>query len=87
MAKSLPIVKGSGTLSFEGDLIKANVDYRVYYMNRNGKIVWQQNTVIPLSNQYKIIELKYNPDKNYLVYYPQIAGVANENIQKASMSN
>ena len=54
--KSLPIVKGSGTLSFEVDLIKANVDYSVYYMNRDGKIVWQQNTVIPLNNQYKVIE-------------------------------
>jgi hypothetical protein len=81
--KSLPIVKGSGTLSFEGDLIKANVDFRVYYMNKNGKIVWQQNTVISLNSQYKIIELKYNPVKDYLVYYPQIVGIANENIQKS----
>lgn len=83
VAKSLPIIKGSGTLSFDGDLIKANVDYRVYYLNRDGKIVWQQNTIIPLNNQFKIIEEKYSPDKNYLVYYPQIAGVANENIQKS----
>ena len=83
VAKSLPIVKGSGTLFFEGDLIKANVDYRVYYMYRDGKIVWQQNTVILLNNQYKVIEAKYSPDKNYLVYYPQIVGVANENIQKS----
>lgn len=83
VARSLPIIRGSGTLSFEGDLIKANVDYRVFYMNSDGKIIWQQNTVIPLNNQYKVIEAKYSPDKNYLVYYPQIVGVADENIQES----
>lgn len=83
VAKALPIVKGNGTLSFVGDLVKADIDYRVFYMNREGKILWKQNTIIPLNNQYKIIVTKYNPDKNYLVYYPQIVGVANENIQKS----
>ncbi|MDF2591252.1 MAG: repeat-containing protein [Clostridia bacterium] len=82
VAKALPVVKGSGTLSFVGDLIKADIDYRVYYLNRSGKVVKQQNTVLPLNNQYKIIEEKYNPDKNYIVYYPKISGIANENIQK-----
>ena len=83
VAKSLPIVKGNGTLSFEGDLIKSNIDYRVYYMNKDGKVLYQQNKVITLNNQYKVIEVKYNPHKNYLVYYSQIAGVANENIQRS----
>jgi hypothetical protein len=83
IAKSLPIVKGSGTLSFVGDLIKANVDYRIFYLNSYGKVIWQQNTIIELNNQYKIIEEKYSPDKDYLVYYPQLAGLGNENIQNS----
>jgi hypothetical protein len=81
IAKSLPIVRGSGTLSFAGDLIKANVDYRVFYLNSYGKVIWQQNTIIPLNNQYKVIEEKYNPHKDYLVYYPQLAGLGSETVQ------
>ncbi|OGO79396.1 MAG: hypothetical protein A2Y23_06065 [Clostridiales bacterium GWB2_37_7] len=82
VAKSLPIVEGVGSLSFVGDLIKANIDQRVFYMDRDGMMVWRQNTIIPLNPQYKVVEEKYSPDKNYLVYYPRIFGMKNENAQK-----
>lgn len=74
-AKGLPVINGEGTLSLEGELIKANVDQRLSYYDRSGNIVWKQNRVIPLNQQYKVIEKKYKPNKDYLVYYPQIEGM------------
>jgi len=81
--KSLPIIKGSGSLSFVGELIKANVDFRAFYLDRTGKVVWQPNIIISLNSQYKIIQEKYKPNKDYLVYYPQIDGIKNNTAQKS----
>lgn len=75
MAKGLPIVNGEGTLTLEGNLIKANIDQRITYYDGSGNIVWRQNKIIPISQRYKVIEKKYKPNKDYLVYYPQIEGM------------
>lgn len=81
-AMDLPIISGSGMLSFVGDLIKANVNQRTYYYNKESTLVWQQNTVLPLNDQYKILEKTYNPNKNYLVYYPEIQGIQDKSIEE-----
>jgi len=83
VAKNLPVIQGSGTLSFVGDLIKANVNQRTSYYDKSGKLVWQQNTVIPLDHQFSILEESFNPDTNYLVYYPQINGIEREDIERS----
>ncbi|MEJ8547399.1 WG repeat-containing protein [Brevibacillus borstelensis] len=82
-ARNLPVVPGSGTLTLQGELVKANVDQRVSYYDRSGKLIWSQNTIIPLSGQYRVVEHKYAPNKDYLVYYPQIKGMANRQAQEA----
>jgi hypothetical protein len=82
IAQNLPIVKGSGTLSFEGALIKANIDMRLRYYNVKGTLVWSQNQIIPLNNRFRVIERKFNPNKDYLVYYPEIQGIRFEALQK-----
>jgi hypothetical protein len=82
LVKTLPVVSGGGTLLTQGELIKAFVDNRTAYYDMAGKIVWQQNKVIPLSNQYKINELKFKPNMDYLVYYPQIEGMKNRRAQQ-----
>lgn len=79
--QGLPIINGNGSLFLEGDVIKANVDQRISYYDRSGNIIWKQNRVIPLNNQFKVIEKKYKPNKDYLVYYPQIAGMVNSETQ------
>jgi hypothetical protein len=81
-AKDLPIVQGTGTLSFAGNLIKAFVDNRVSYLDRSGRVVWQQNTEIPINQQYSVLEMKYQPNKDYLVYYPQVQGMENKTAQE-----
>ncbi|MFZ3170928.1 MAG: WG repeat-containing protein [Carboxydocellales bacterium] len=82
VAQNLPIVKGSGTVTFVGALVKANVDYHLSYYLPNGSMVWQQNTIIPLNSQYRVREEKYKPNKDYLVYYPQIEGMVDRTAQK-----
>ncbi|MBM6616527.1 WG repeat-containing protein [Bacillus suaedaesalsae] len=82
VVQSLPILKGSGTLSFEGDIIKANVDLRISYYTLTGQQIWKQNTVIPLSRKYKVLEGKFRPNQNYLVYYPQVEGMQSDVLEK-----
>ncbi|MHC0036172.1 WG repeat-containing protein [Pseudoneobacillus sp. C159] len=75
VAKGLPIVKGNGTLTFEGELIKANIDMRLKYNNLKGLLVWSQNQVIRIDHRFRVVERKFNPNKDYLVYYPEVHGM------------
>lgn len=81
VVQNLPIVRGNGTLSFLGRVIKGNVNQRVTYYNRSGKLIWKQNTIIPLSNQYRVIEKEYYPNIDYYVYYPEVDGMKNKAAQ------
>lgn len=83
VVRHMPIVSGSGTLTFVGHLIKANVDNRLSYYNQNGKLIWRQNTSFPLSKQYRIYEEKFRPNKDYLVYVPQVSGMKNKTIEES----
>jgi hypothetical protein len=81
-AESFPIIPGVGTLDLEGTIIQAHVDHSLSYYGRSGYVVYQSNTSFPLSNQYYIEIKKYSPNKDYLVYYPQIGGMENEGAEK-----
>ncbi|AIQ13442.1 WG repeat-containing protein [Paenibacillus durus] len=75
-----PVVPGSGTLSFSGKLIRADVDQRTSYYDRNGRQVWKENTLIPLRLPYAVEERKFKPDFNYLVYYPYVQGFSDSSV-------
>ncbi|WP_379129400.1 WG repeat-containing protein [Paenibacillus sp. sgz500958] len=77
-----PVVPGSGSLSFSGNLIRADVDLRTSYYIMRGRQVWKQNTVIPLRPPYSVIEKKYKPNMDYLVYYPVVEGIANVEVSR-----
>ncbi|EHB62384.1 MULTISPECIES: WG repeat-containing protein [Paenibacillus] len=82
-APGYPRVDGSGSLTLEpGGLIKALVDQRLSYLDRSGHVIWRQNTVIPLNPPYQVIEEKYKPNPDYLVYYPQLAGMRDQAAQQ-----
>lgn len=72
IVRTLPVVKGSGTLDIECNLIYANIDYIPYYMDKAGQIIYKPNNRIKLSDKYTVMQLKYKPNVDYLVYYPQI---------------
>jgi hypothetical protein len=82
IVQSLPIVNGSGSLAFENDLIKAYTDRRLSYYNRAGNLIWKQNTIVPLNEEYKIKEVKFKPNKDYVVYYPQVEGILLKRVQE-----
>jgi hypothetical protein len=73
----LPMVSGGGWLSFDKTLIKGQIDDRRLYYNRTGELLWKQATILPLNNQYSVVEYKYKPNKDYLVYFPQLEGLEN----------
>ena len=66
----------------QGDLVKADVDMRTSYFDEHGNLVWAQNTRIYLNNKYSVIEEKFRPNKDYLVYYPQINGMEDRILQE-----
>ncbi|NHN34571.1 WG repeat-containing protein [Paenibacillus agricola] len=74
-ATGYPRLEGSGTLAIMNELIQANVDQRLSYLDRSGHVVWRTNTVIPLRPPFRVKEHKYKPNKDYLVYYPQVEGM------------
>lgn len=82
VVKALPVLKGTGTLSIEKELIKADIDREISYYDLYGRLVYQPNREIPLVSPYRIKMEKYKPNKDYLVYYPQIHGMINKEIQK-----
>ncbi len=81
-AESYPVIPGVGTLDLEGRLIQAHVDHSLSYYDRSGRSVYQPNTNFPLNADYRIQIEKYSPNKDYLVYYPQIEGMQNEEAQR-----
>jgi hypothetical protein len=81
-AQRYPIVPGAGSLSFVGSIIKAVTDQRLSYYDAAGKLLYKQNTIIPLNKQYELRERKYKPNKDYLVYYPQVEGILLKVVQK-----
>lgn len=74
-AAELPIVNGSGTMQFDKSLIKGEIDFRLVYFNKKGERIWEQNRSIPLRNGQEILEEKYKPNKDFLIYYPQLNGI------------
>lgn len=81
-APHTPKVEGSGTLRWVGSLISANVDQRQSYYDRWGRLVWRPSTVIPLTGTLRVKEGKYKPNRNYLVYYPQVEGMEDAKVQR-----
>ncbi|MGE5703597.1 MAG: WG repeat-containing protein, partial [Clostridia bacterium] len=81
IVRNLPVLPGIGSVSLEGNVVRADIELRTAYYDRNGKLIWQQNTVIPLTNQYRVREEKYRPNKDYIVYYPQVEGMVDQEAQ------
>lgn len=80
--KNLPVFEGSGMVTLEDGIITANIDKRTSYYQPNGYIIYQQNKIIPLNQQFKIIEEKYKPNIGFLVYYPRIVGMSDPRMQE-----
>lgn len=81
--RELPIVKGSGTMTLMNYLVMADIDNRKYYTDRAGNIVYKPEESAKLKIGVTVYEKKYKPNRNYLVYYPQLSGIGDESIQNS----
>jgi hypothetical protein len=81
--KGYPEVKGDGSLEAEGNIIKANVDNKLMYLTKSGKVIWQPDGLFKLQNGAAVKEVKYRPDRSLLVYYPQLTGLADSKVQSS----
>lgn len=79
--KGYPEVKGNGTLEITGNIVKANVDNKLMYLTKSGKVIWQPHEFFTLQNGGKITEIKYRPDRSLLVYYPQLSGATDSKVE------
>jgi hypothetical protein len=82
LVRTLPVVSGGGSLIVMGEVIRADVDMRITYFDKAGNVIYKESTEIPLDGKYKVVERKYRPNKDYLVYYPQIDGMKNKSSQQ-----
>jgi hypothetical protein len=82
IVRNLPRIEGTGTLIMQGNVIKANIDQRISYYDKTGKIIWKQDKGIRLNDRYTVKEAKYKPNPNYLVYYPVIEGIRDTIVQE-----
>lgn len=80
-ARGLPIVEGADSVTLVGVLVRALKNTRIAYITPKGKLVWRQNTIIPLSSRYRVLEKKFEPNKDFLVYYPQVDGLKNKKVE------
>lgn len=77
----LPMVKGIGVLELKGEIIKADVDSELMYFSKDGKIIWESDRTITLSNGAKVKAKKYRPDRCMLVFYPELEGLDDKVLQ------
>ncbi|WNF36744.1 WG repeat-containing protein [Bacillaceae bacterium IKA-2] len=80
-ARGLPGVEGADSVTLIGKLVRIFKGTRIAYLTRKGKLVWRQNTIIPITNRYRVLEKMYQPNIDYLVFYPKVDGLKNEKVQ------
>lgn len=81
VSSTFPKISGVGTLEQMGDVVRVTIDRRDSYYTRDGKLIWEYNPTVKLNDRYSITEVKFKPNINYTVFYPQIIGIENESVQ------
>ncbi len=80
-AANLPKYEGRGTLTLIGDTVKAEIDDDLLYAHRDGTVFWHSDHTYQLASGISISPVKYKPNKYVAVYYPQIQGMKNNEVQ------
>lgn len=81
-APGYPRFAGNGVVTLMNGIIQVNIDNRISYYRPNGQLIWQPNHTIPLRYPLKVNEVKYKPNKDYVVYYPVLEGMTNASAEK-----
>jgi hypothetical protein len=77
----LPKRNGIGTLTFIGDLIKADIDGELAYLSEDDTIIWQADLTYKLTDTITIKQNMERLHRTALVVYPSILGLDDEKVQ------
>ena len=80
--ESLPSAEGIGIMEQLDGLVYADIDQRPYYMNKQGRVVYQPSNSIVLKSGIRVSEEKFRPNRNYLVYYPVLSKLENLKVEE-----
>lgn len=81
IAEDLPKVEGVGSLSISDDVIQANVDGELFYLKKDGSVIWRPDTSVKLNDTISAKRIKIRPNRFTLIYYPELEGLENKDIQ------
>lgn len=76
-----PVVDGCGTMVHMGDMIRADIDNELTYFSKNGEVIWKSASSQTLKNGAVVKSIKYRPDRGMLIYYPEVTGLQDKNIE------
>lgn len=79
---SLPTLSGRGTMKLIGDIVQADIDNEIFYLKKDGTVIWKNDGVTHLSSGITVSTIKYKPNKYVVVNYPKIEGLSNTAVQK-----
>lgn len=79
---NLPEIDGVGELVLRGDIIKALIDDRFSYYDKEGKIIWKEDNAYKLDESIIAKENKYNPNMSLSVYYPKLQNMEDKKVEE-----
>jgi len=87
IAPNLPKIEGLGTLTFTGDLIKADIDGTLSYLKEDGTIEWQANQSYKLTDAITVKQNKERLHRTALIFYPSVDGLDDDQIESDINAN
>ena len=79
--ETLPKRNGIGSLTFNGDLIKADIDGELAYLTEDDDVIWQADQTYKLTDAITIKQNKERLHRSALVVYPSFSGLDDELVQ------
>lgn len=78
---SLPKVEGRGSLTLQGNVIKAEIDNRLSYLTKDNTLIWSDSYLKEFENGITLTEVKVKPNKFTVIYYPVLNGLSSLTVQ------
>ncbi|HYF92278.1 MAG TPA: WG repeat-containing protein [Symbiobacteriaceae bacterium] len=78
----LPRLTGIGQMRLQGDLVRADIDQTLSYLTRDRKLIWQADRNVALAGGLTVQAQRHRPNRNTLIYYPELTGLADQKIQQ-----
>jgi hypothetical protein len=85
--KNLPEIDCIGEMEYLDGIIRVYVDEELIYINEEGETVWKSLSTFKFDNGIIVEQVKYRPDIFTLVYYPQITGHTDTDMETGINNN